>query len=406
MLPNTLRSIVLAVPTLLCAGSVVGQPSSVDRAAFDLCVADLAQTAQRSGIDQSLVTRVVDSLAPVERVIELDRSQPEFLQTFADYLATRVTESRVEKGRQLLARNAEFLDSVLEEYGVPPRYLVAFWGLETNFGGYMGKVSTLNALATLACDTRRSEFFAGEFVSALKLMERDDLQPEQLQGSWAGAVGHTQFMPSSYLRYAVDGDGDGKVNLWDSEQDALASGANLLRGVGWQPGLRWGRPVILPDDFPYELAGLSEVRSLNEWSDLGVMRADGNPVPGLDLSASLLLPSGHLGPAFLVYDNFRVIMRWNQSQLYALSVGLLADRLAGAPALPMLEATPPPMRREDVKTAQRTLNNLGYDVGEADGVIGRRTRAALRDYQLRESLPADGFLDQKTLETLSASQTP
>jgi len=373
---------------------------------FDRCIAGLQDRALEAGVDSPVIARATASLAPLERVLELDRSQPEFVQTFGTYLGKRVTESRVEEGRALLARHAAFLEGLLKQYGVPPRYLVAFWGLETNYGSYLGKVSTLDALATLACDPRRADFFADEFVSALKLMEREGLMPEELQGSWAGAVGHTQFMPSSYLRFAVDGDGDGRIDLWNSERDALASGANLLRGVGWEPGMRWGRRVVLPADFAYETAGLGEVRSLNEWAALGVTRADGAALPALELPASLLVPAGHRGPAFLVYDNFRVIMRWNQSQFYALSVGLLADRLAGAPALRLPQALSRPLRREDVETAQRGLNGLGFEAGEPDGLIGRRTRSALRAFQLQAGLPADGYLDPTTMEALNAAASP
>jgi membrane-bound lytic murein transglycosylase B len=289
---------------------------------------------------------------------------------------------------------------------VPPRYLIAFWGLETNYGSYLGSVPTLNALATLACDPRRSEFFANEFVDALQLVEREALPLERLRGSWAGAVGHTQFMPSSYLRYAVDGDENGQVDLWQSERDALASGANFLRSLGWVPGQRWGRLVILPPGFPYERAGLDQVQTLSAWAALGVQRADGGALPSLELDASLLLPAGHQGPAFLVYDNFRVVMRWNQSQSYALSVGLLADRLAGAPPLVLPESLSRPLRKDDIASAQRALNTLGHDAGVADGVVGTRTRAALRDFQLEQGLPADGYPDPRTLEALNAAALP
>jgi membrane-bound lytic murein transglycosylase B len=373
---------------------------------FDRCIAGLGYRARNAGVAVELVEQVLASLAPVERVIELDRKQPEFVQTFGEYLALRVTDSRVERGRTLLADHQAFLADVLERYGVPPRYLIAFWGLETNFGSYLGNVPTLDALATLACDTRRSEFFAGEFVDALQLVQREDLPLEQLRGSWAGAVGHTQFMPSSYLRYAVDGDSDGQVDLWQSEADALASGANFLRSLGWVPGQRWGRQVTLPPGFPYQMAGLDQRRTLTDWASMGVRRSDGAALPVSDFEASLLLPAGHRGPAFLVYDNFSVVMRWNQSQSYALSVALLADRLAGAPPLPASPALSEPLRREDVASAQRALNALGHDVGAADGVVGSRTRAALREFQLAQGLPADGYPDPTTLETLNRAALP
>ncbi|GAB5412861.1 MAG: lytic murein transglycosylase [Congregibacter sp.] len=370
---------------------------------FEECALGLGERARDAGVDPQLVEEVLVTLSPIERVIQLDRKQPEFLQTFGDYLNKRVTETRVERGLELLARHADFFDELLRRYGVPPRYLVAFWGLETNYGSYLGNVRTLNALATLACDARRSEFFAGEFVDALTLLEREGLSPDELQGSWAGALGHTQFMPSSYLRYAVDGDDDGRRDLLGSERDALASGANFLRSLGWTPQMRWGRRVELSEGFPYELAELGQARPLAEWSNLGVMREGGTALPVADVEASLILPSGHRGPAFIVYSNFATIMKWNQSQSYALSVGLLADRLAGAPAFKLPPAATTPLRREAIITAQTALNALGYDAGAPDGLVGRKTRAALREFQLARGLPADGYPGDDTLFALQKS---
>src|SRR5690606_7049335 len=190
-----------------------------------------------------------------QRVLELDRKQPEFAQTFGQYLSTRVSDDRIRKGRAMYARHRAFLDQLTERYGIPGQYLVAFWGLETNYGGYLGNMPTLDSLATLACDPRRSDFFTTEFLTALRVMDREALQPGQMRGSWAGAMGHTQFMPSNYIRYAIDGDGDGRVDLWGSEKDALASGANFLSHLGWQRDQRWGREVRLPAGFDYTLTG-------------------------------------------------------------------------------------------------------------------------------------------------------
>ena len=388
----------LQVLTLLALALPVAGPAAAS--AFRDCVSGLGERARAAGVDDALVARVLPTLSPLERVIALDRNQAEFVQTFPAYLEKRVTASRVEKGRELLERHGPFLEGLLRRYGVPPRYLVAFWGLETNYGSYLGQVPTLDSLATLACDERRSEFFAGEFVDALQLVQREALPVEQLVGSWAGAVGHTQFMPSSYLRYAVDGDGDGRIDLWQSERDALASGANFLRSLGWEPGLRWGREVRLPEGFAYEAAGLGKARKLAAWAGAGVSRADGAPLPTPDVEASLLLPAGHRGPAFLVYDNFRVVMRWNASQSYALAVGLLADRLAGAPPLRLAAELAAPLRKTDIVGAQEALNTLGLEAGTADGIVGSRTRAALRAFQLDAGLPADGYPDRETLDAL------
>lgn len=390
----------------LVASALASSGWAADDAGFAACARGLGDRAIEAGVDASLVDEVIADLSPLERVIALDRKQPEFVQTFAEYLATRVTEARVNEGRRLLAQHRLFLNSLLKEYGVPPRYLVAFWGLETNYGSYLGTISTFDALATLACDQRRSDFFAGEFVDALKLAQRETLAPTKLLGSWAGAVGHTQFMPSSYLRYAVDGDGDGQIDLWASEQDALASGANFLRSLGWQPGERWGRQVRLPEGFPYELTGMQSPKTLAFWVRQGVTRLDGGQLPALNLEAAILLPAGHRGPAFMVYENFRVAMRWNQSQSYALSVGLLADQLVGMPPLNDTVFQQQTLAKADLETAQAKLNALGYAAGEPDGILGSRTRAALRAFQLDNALPADAYPDPTTLAALKAHALP
>lgn len=369
---------------------------------FRRCLDGLETRAREAGVDGDLLAGIVSSLQRQKRVISLDREQPEFIQTFPEYLSKRVTPERVKRGRELLAEHRGYLDGLAQRYGVPAQYLVAFWGLETNYGGYLGRMPTLDSLATLACDKRRSDFFAGEFVAAMQLLERENLQPAAMQGSWAGAVGHTQFMPSSYLRYAVDGDGDGRVDLWRSERDALASGANFLRSLGWQPGLRWGREVRINDRSAYELAlGRDNSQPLADWARAGVRRADGGALPTAEVDAAMILPAGHRGPAFLVYDNFEVILRWNRSESYALAVGHLADRIAGAGTLRADIDTLPALRRADIEQAQRVLNELGYDAGPVDGILGSGTRQALRDFQRENALISDGYPTPETLEVIA-----
>ena len=368
---------------------------------FPACLLALQNQAREARVADWIVDDVVPVLQQQERVLALDGKQPEFVQTFAQYLNARVTQARIEQGRILYRKHQDFLARLQQKYGVPGHYLVAFWGLETNFGSYLGGMPTLDSLATLACDTRRAEFFGGEFIAALQLLEREGLQPGEMRGSWAGAVGHTQFMPSNYLRYAVDGDGDGRIDLWRSEQDALASGANFLSQLGWVPELRWGREVRLQPGFRFDLAGTGKRRPLLEWSQLGVRRSDGGRLPDSELQAAVLLPAGADGPAFMVYDNFDVIMRWNRSESYALSVGHLADRIAGAGPL---QQPPPvnqrPLSRDDVEVVQQQLNQLGFEAGAEDGIFGSGTRAALSEFQRSKGMVADGYPDADSIEGL------
>ena len=371
------------------------------RAEFAECVDHLQSESASAGIPDTIVENVVGNLNFLPRVIELDRAQPEFSRTFGQYMSARVTARRVATGREMFAKYRDYLTELTKEYGVPGQYLIAFWGLETNFGSYLGNTSTLDALATLGCDPRRSKYFTGELLVALSLLDEHSLDPESMKGSWAGAMGHTQFMPSNYARYALDGDQDGRVDLWNSERDALRSAANFLNSLGWQPAERWGREVLLPSSFNYAEFGSGQERTLADWGQLGMKRVDGVNLPDLEMEASILLPSGHRGPAFAVYSNFNVIMRWNRSEFYAISVGHLADRIAGAGGL--IVSPPddsPPLSRALVTDVQLRLETLGHDPNGVDGLFGSGTRSALRNFQQEVGLIPDGFLDQETLDRL------
>ncbi|MCV2883504.1 lytic murein transglycosylase [Aestuariibacter sp. AA17] len=381
--------------------SATKMPQAIPAAEFSQCVERLTATAQSQGIDNAATLRVLKNARFLENVIGYDRRQPEFVQTFPNYLNKRVTQWRIDKGRTLLKKHKILLDSLSEKYGIPPHYIMAFWGLETNFGTIKGKMPIIDSLVTLACDQRRSEFFTKELMLALQLFERENLTTEKMVGSWAGAMGHTQFMPSAYMAYALDGDNDNRVDLWESEADAFTSAANFLHHLGWQRGYRWGREIQLPAGFDYSLAGRHTKLSLTQWAAKGVTKADGAELGKGELSASVLVPSGHEGPAFLIYDNFKVIMRWNNSESYALAVGYLADRIVGSPKLTASLPDHPNFTVDEMKSLQAALKKLNFDVGEIDGIYGPATRSALQAFQSSQGLVADGYpapsVNQKVL---------
>jgi len=295
---------------------------------FRSCMARLETTSIKSGVSPRTVKSVLESVRPVERVKKADREQPEFFYTFRHYLDSHVTAARVERGRQMYRKHYKLLESIYLSYGIRPQYLMALWGMETNYGHYLGSVPVLDALATLACCQRRSKMFTREFVNALSIHETGAMDLTCVKGSWAGAMGHMQFMPSTYRSYAVDYDQDGRIDLFSSLPDAFASSANYLRRVGWAGDQRWGREVLIPSKFDYSLAGLGKRKSVTQWRALGLRDASGRPLPESGIKASLLMPMGDRGPAFLVYKNFRVIRKWNASLNFAFAVGHLADRIA------------------------------------------------------------------------------
>ncbi len=370
------------------------------QADFDACLTGLRERAVTAGIRPETADRALSEASRLERVIRSDRNQPEFVSTFADYFGRRVTSERIETGRRLRDRHGSVLAELTERFGVPGQYIVALWGLETNFGSTLGNVPVFDSLSTLACDERRGRYFSEQLVDALRIVDRGHAEPGEMIGSWAGAMGQTQFMPAAYLQYAVDGDGDGRIDLWRSTHDALASGANYLSSLGWQTGFRWGREVLLPDDFDYAAAGLDGNRPLHEWRELGVRDAQGGRVAALDIDAAVLVPSGHAGPAFVVYENFHVLMRWNRSEFFALAVGRLADRIAGAGPLRNPPEGGTRLTREQMERVQRRLNELGYDAGRPDGIPGSATRAAVRRYERDRDMIADGHVDAELLAAL------
>ncbi len=289
----------------------------------------LKAEAAAQGITAATIQDALGNISPIAKVIELDRKQPEGKMTFIQYYEKVINQNRIDQGRRLYRENKRLLDKISAQYGVQPQYIVALWGIETSYGGYTGGFSVVQALATLAYDGRRSEFFRSELINALKIIDAGHISASAMKGSWAGAMGQNQFMPSSFHAFAVDGNGDGKRDIWDTREDVFASTANYLSKSGWKGAEKWGRKVRLPAGFSKDLTGLDVKKSLAEWSRLGVVPREGGHLPNeQNMQASVVTPDGLAGPAYLVYDNYRVIMKWNKSTYFATSVSLLADKIA------------------------------------------------------------------------------
>jgi len=315
---------VAASAVAACAMSATHAGAAQDFAAW---LDGVKREASTKGISEATIRAALSGVEPIPRVIELDRRQPEKTITFAQYLQRVINDRRVETGRRLYQEHRRVLDEVGAKYGVQPRFIVALWGIETDFGRNTGGFSVVNALATLAHDGRRSDYFRDELMKALQILDEGHISPSDMKGSWAGAMGQSQFMPSSFLLYAQDHDGDGHKDIWRTVPDVFASAANYLSTVGWNPDQTWGREVRVPKGFDRQLAGLETRKALSEWQALGVRKADGTALPPVAIEGSIVLPDGPGGRAFLVYDNYRTIMRWNRSTYFATAVGILADRI-------------------------------------------------------------------------------
>ncbi len=316
-------------PTFLALSGwlLAAWPAAAETADFAVWLDEVRAEALERGISASTLETAFFGLQPIPRVIELDRSQPESVLSFDEYMARVVTDSRVDQGRDELRRYGKLLEEVRERYGVEPRFIVALWGIETNYGRNSGSFPVVAALATLAYDGRRSKFFRKELFYSLEILDQRHIEIDRMMGSWAGAMGQNQFMPSSFVNFAVDFDGDGRRDIWTTEADVFASAANYLSQYGWKDEETWGREVRIPAGFEASLADLEIVKPLAEWRALGLGWADGGELPLRDLEASLIQPGGEEGPAFLVYDNFRAILTWNRSLYFGVAVGRLADRI-------------------------------------------------------------------------------
>ena len=391
-----MRTLALLAPLLLAASL----PAAADPA-FQACLDGLRPQAAAAGIRADTFDKHTAGLAPDPTVLESLDFQPEFRTPIWDYLAGLVDDERVEDGRAMLAEHADLLRRVEATYGVDPQTVVAVWGVESNFGRTFGKKPLLASLATLSCAGRRQAFFRSELFATLKLIQSGDLRPEGLVGSWAGAFGHTQFMPSTYARIAVDFDGDGRRDLVGSIPDALASTANYLKRSGWRTGQAWGREVVLPAGFDTSVNGRQARRPLSSWLARGAKPADGRALAGSDDPTALLLPAGKDGPAFLVHKNFDAIYSYNAAESYALAIAHLSDRLRGGGPLATAWPTDDPgLSRRERRELQEILVARGHDIGEVDGMIGSRSREALKLEQARLGQPADGRAGQRILQAL------
>lgn len=360
----------------------------------------LRAEALGQGIRPQTFDRAFATVKLSDKVIQLDNTQPEFNRQPWQYLDSAVSDRRVADARQKMQQNAALLRRVSDQYGVPPEILVAFWGVETDFGAFTGGFSVIDALTTLAYEGRRASYFRTELLAALKILDSGDIAPDRMTGSWAGAMGQTQFMPTIFLKHATDADGDHRRDIWNSLPDVFASTAKFVLANGWKTGEPWGQEVALPANFPYDQAELTITKPVSDWARMGVRPLGGRPLAGDDPAAILVL-AGHRGPAFLVRANFRAIMRYNPSTSYALAVALLADRMAGRPGI---QGTWPreeqPLNRDERVELQQRLASLGMEPGTPDGIVGANTRNAVRRFQASVGAVPDGFATKSLLDRL------
>jgi lytic murein transglycosylase len=359
---------------------------------FERFLSDLKQQAVAAGVSQRALAEASPYLVYDQGIVNRDRGQRVFGQMFTEFAGRMAAPFRMQQGQAHIKTYASAFARAEKEYGVPPAVIAAFWGLESDFGANMGNLPTLRSLVSLAYDCRRSEMFAGETIAALKIIDRGDLEPDEMIGSWAGELGQTQFLPTHYFNYAVDYDGDGRRNLLRSPEDVIGSTANYIaNGLKWRRGEPWLQEVRTPQELPWDQADLTIQLPRSKWAQLGVTYPDGKPLSNDELPSSLLLPMGRMGPAFLAYPNFAAYTEWNNSLIYSTTAGYLATRIAGAP--PMRRPSGPiaqlPFR--EIRELQQLLVRAGFTVGKVDGVLGQQSRSAIKAMQIRYGLPADSW---------------
>ena len=389
---------VLAVQALAAGDAFAAAPCRTS-GSFESWLEKFKQEALAQGISRSAIATASPYLVYDQRIVNIDRGQRFFAQDFLQFSDKLLAAGRIPNGINQMKKHAALFARAEQQYGVPPPVIIAFWGLESDFGANMGKDQALRSLTTLAYDCRRSEMFRGHLFDALRLIERGDLQAAEMIGSWAGELGQTQMMPSEYFKYAVDYDGDGKRNLLRSVPDVIGSTADYLVNLGWRRGEPWLQEVRVPP-LPWDQADLAIQHPRSKWAQWGVTLADGKPLPNDNLPASLLLPMGRFGPAFLAYNNFQVYLKWNASLVYSATAAYYATRVAGAPPVVRSSGPIPTVTVEEVREIQQLLIRAGHDVGGADGKLGTQTRQAIKAMQMKFGLPADSYPTQELLARL------
>ncbi len=365
---------------------------------------DLKKEMEDKGISRRTLDTVYaqDFYHPAPEVVKIDRRQIEFALTSADYINRVVTAGRVKQGRQYYRELQPLLKQIEARYGVPGNYLIAFWGVETNFGSNFGGYNTIDALTTLSYDTRRPKFFRGQLYEALKIIDTWNIDYTRMQGSWAGAMGHFQFMPSTFNAYAVDFNNDGQIDIWHSFEDAAASAANYLSSIGWKADQPWGMEVSLPWNFDFSQTGRSNKKTVARWRRLGVKTADRQDISlNRELQGAIIIPEGKKGQAYLVFDNFDKIMQWNRSENYALAIGLLSDYIVSdQPWKAVYQHPAVRLKTDDIIQIQSLINKLGWFRLDEDGQLGSKTREAVKQVQKAARLPADGYPDYRFLQKI------
>ena len=379
----TLSITCLALPQMASAKCRTGN--------FNNWLDDIKRQAVRQGISNRAIRQGLAGVHYDAEIVRRDNRQGVFSQTFLQFAGRMVSSHRIRKGGQMLKKHRRTFNEIKRRYGVPGEVITAYWGLETDFGAVLGKSKTINSLATLAYDCRRSKLFHKELFSALKIIDRGDLSAREMHGPWAGELGQLQFLPSHYLHYGVDMDGDGRVNLLKSAPDALASAAKYMKSLGWRAGEPWLQEVKVPRSLPWEQANLSIKHSRAQWAKWGLRDAAGRRLRADDLKASLLLPMGKDGPAFLAFPNFtKVYLEWNHSLTYSITAGYFATRLAGAKRVGKGRGANG-LKYAQLKQLQRLLQRRGFDVGKIDGILGSKSRNAIRAMQKKYGLPVDAY---------------